>query len=939
MPKTAKDFYEEDIRPDYLANSKNENEEADNNESENDNSTENALSDAESNPEKPKNNNNIADREASGDKPSDSQQWKNNVSPRNNLAANGLNKSKNLKAIAPIASIIGTIVASVAVLAIVFSGALGPMSFVANIVDDLGYQLAAFDIRHLMMLKNKLTADEKDLFNKSCTKPLSIRCKFKSMSEKQIARYDSADIKMNYGTDTITKTVQTFDEENMPVGEPVTTTEKVDSNGLHLETTTEPLVFSDDGMTYKKTTITHSFEGDKTITGRAKIKTVEIDGVKSEARGLKKAIPKDFNKRFKLKAGVKGITITTSDDTFVSRTLERFGISTKPRELSGKTAEERVKALMNRSTTKNLSELEFKRFDKDGNPVASDAPEVNSDYYTLSTDATPTEARKYTPKEFKKLSKSIRTAKWKSSGVGKATTDLASVLNVLGYYDLACSIKNMFGSAAVGAKVSNAQQLAEYAMPIVSLVGKMKAGDASEIEAEAVGKFFGDTDKRRTLSVLEAKETTSADEIKDASVTQIPNPDYGKSALNSSLYEMSATGKVPATSEVNNQYALGMSQNKALKAFSKGSDIAETILNLGVDNDGACKLVQNWVVRGTGLIVGAVAAIGTSGASVAISAGVAIGMMALFTGLSYMLNNAVSGNMLTEDMENRPVERGTAVWGGLAVISSQNAMNRGMIPGNIEQIAAYSDLQNQSRLDRIAVDAQGTSPLDISNPNSFIGVLATTIGGHFNASIDVSSSLTGIASVVTKGLASVLSPQRAFAKTFNEDRYKQCDDKEYKDLGIDADVQCNLSYVMPTEDLNLETDSVAQYMEDNGYVEKDTETGLPKGYTAPSPKDSQSFAMGLVTGAVDGFVSQFYSSRTYGDTTNGYNDEYGKYLDFCVYRAMPFGNTYEEGGAINGAESAWLTGENCLKTEAPYNYFRTYTFDKSVNSAIDEEAV
>ncbi len=620
--------------------------------------------------------------------------------------------------------------------------------------------------------------------------------------------------------------------------------------------------------------------------------------------------------RYALRRGINMKYIGFSDKSFIN-ILDKFGISRKPPELRG-TKEDRVKALMDRTGANSIDDLKFKPVDKEGNAVP-DGEEPH--HYLLEGDTGPN------PRQYSK--KQVGTMKKAISGVQSAVrpTKLTGAalkgLSVLGAVDLACSIKNTIGMAAIAQKVANSVQLAKYAMPVMSLAGQMKAGDISTADSEVLGEFFMNPDNRKTISEIAGSSAS------DASVKDVANPNYGKNAMDSDLYSMSTTGEV-ASNPVNTTYSLGMGVSRLLSGVAFSAAIMDTILNVGSDNDMTCRFAQNWFVRGAGVVVAAVGVVTSGGTSLVPQAALFGGMMAAFLAVNYALKSALSGSLFEGGMQDSPVERGAATWTGMAVIEGETAKNRGMMPGNSKQIVAYNQLQNSSKLDYIAMESQDVNPLDVSSQYSFLGSFVRSISGHFSSSAN-SSSLSGILSLISSSMSSAVNPQATYAKNIDSSRFTKCDDDIYKDAGIDADVQCNIRYVMPTEDLALDTDEVARYMEDNGYVEKDTTTGLPAGYTEPVPSETQNFAMNLLNGAVD----SFYNDRNYGDTTAG--KEYGQFLDYCAYRSMPFGQTYEESGAFNAADPSWVDGSNCMKQGAPYSYFRIYTFDKTVNAAIDDE--
>ena len=596
--------------------------------------------------------------------------------------------------------------------------------------------------------------------------------------------------------------------------------------------------------------------------------------------------------------------------------MEKFGITRKPPELRGNKLE-RIQELMNRSGALTIDDVRFTAYDEDGNPTTD--PEKISYYQLDGDDRVP--PMQYSKEDYAKMNKNVESVKAVSKPRSRIGGAVLKGLSVLGYLDLACSIKNMIGLAAVAAKVSNAAQLAKYAMPVLSLAGAMKAGDISEVDGEVLGDFFLGTDSRKTIPSADGSGTE-------------PNPDFGKNAMDSDLYKISQTSSladISSNSSVNTPYSLGMGANRLLSGVSTAAAVLNIISGLGSDSNIVCKIAQNWFVRGAGIIAAVAMGILSGGSSIALQAAIFAGMLVAFIAVNYMLNAALSGTMFESGMDEAPLERAAAVWSGTAVIESETAKSRGMMPGNSKQILAYNQLQNSSKLDYIAMESEGVNPLDASNQYSFLGSFVSSIRSYFDSSFSTNSIISGVPSLVSSSIASAVNPQTTFAKTIDPARFQTCDDDTYKKIGIDADVQCNVRYVMPTEDLALDTDEVARYMEENGYVETDTTTGLPEGYTPPAGSEAQSFAMGMLKGVVGGF----YNTRTYGSTPAA--KEYGQYLDYCVYRAMPFGETYEETSAFGSADSEFVNGKKCLELGEPYNYFRTYTFDLSVQSTIDDD--
>jgi|GEM_PF-1465279 len=798
-------------------------------------------------------------------------------------------------------------------------GVLGPIAFIDNVTDDLNDQLSSLDQRAKSMMKNKIPAKEKAKTLKGCNR-LSIRCKFRTMSKKLMKRLNKAGIKVNYGESTVTTTIQDKD------GKVIGTTEEKKPFGYGDKTGTTIEEIS--GGT-KTTTV--DFVEDRTLLGRFEVTSMEFDG---DVMG-----PREFSAEMKVNRrlmnsyhrAVNMVYRGFSDSAFVNRVLARFGISRKPPELKGSAKgnrENRVKALLEK-TQGTVDDLKFvPAKDADGNEI--------KDKFVLEGDTSPAPTQ-YDGKQVKTMEKSINSLK-SARPPGRMTKGLLKGLSVLGYTDMACTIKNMIGSAAVAVKVANSYHLAKFAGIILPLVGQLKSGDISSENAEAVYDWFMSTDKRKEISDIVGGSSAQGGDgmtTADMTVENTPNPNYGKSAMDSDLYRLSQTGELPTDTAVNSQFTLGLSLAKAQSWIRVGAGAAQALAGNGPSN-WVCKVAQNWIVRGIGFIVGVIGAIFSGGSSAAVQIAVFAGVFALFLLVSNIVNKAVKGAIIDINPESSitesPVDMGAATWTGMSVIEGEAAKIRGMMPANADQIVAYNQLQNKTKLEYIAMESEGVNPLDITSRYSFLGRFIGSVKSYFGSSKDLTSSAHGVASLISNSLASAVIPRATYATTdINPERFHTCDDeKAYKKLNINPDVQCNVRYIMPAEDLALDTDAVAEYMEVNGYVEPNTTTGLPQGYTPPKPSEAQSFASNFVKG----FIGSFYNSRSYGSTDQA--KMYGKYLDYCVYRAMPFGETFEETGAFGSAEPEWVNGSNCTSLAEPFNYFRTYTFDLTVNSNLEE---
>lgn len=736
--------------------------------------------------------------------------------------------------------------------------ALGPIAFVENVVDDLNDQLASIDIAGKSILRSKIPNQERKEALRGCTK-LSIRCKFKTITNKQIKRLSSQGIEVI--PDTSYRNIVGFDR-------------------------TVPAEYKFQGQSYSADAWAEQLKVNKAAQ-RAQLK----------ANNMK--------------------YLGVSDSTFGKYVLKRFNITKKPPELKG-SHQDRVNALMNKTDSKSASGIKFEPIDPEGNPVAEGSKEHTG--YKLEGDPS---NKHYSKAEYEKMQTSIDRIT-NAKPLSKVTKASIGALSAFGVADLACSIKNMVGGATVAAKVMNQTEAIQYSMGIISKVHEMKSGDISAEDASAIGEFFTGTDTRSKIPDATSGVTSQQGTVKDLEMKD--NPNYGKNALDSELYKMSTNGGV---AKPNPNFSMGMGQNTLLSNFSNAATAVNSV------SSGTCSVVQNWGVRLVGIVAAVAAGVGSSGASLLWQAATAGALMGAMVSLEWMLNSWLQGSIIeSSDLTEDTVARGDVTWTGIGGIMGASAQARGLMPGTAEQITDYVALSQDINNEYIAIERESSSPLDIYDQYSFLGSVARLALSNLPTESSIASFIGGLPSFIGGGLMSPLSSE-VKAKTYNPDRFKSCDDTSYKNLGIDPDVQCNIRYVMSKEDLSLDPDSTALWMEEKGYVEKDTTTGYPKNYTPPEPAASQGAVVDFVKGTAEGFVDQFLNRRaeTIGE---GYND-YAKFLDYCVYRTMPFGETFEDNQPIKGVGSGWTTGKKCMEDSPMLSHFRMYTLFITTNDAIDGE--
>lgn len=709
--------------------------------------------------------------------------------------------------------------------------------------------------------------------------------------------------------------------------------------------------------------------GEKKLFGRIEPEGYKFKGVTYDAESFSKAIKGEVPELWH--AYTKAINanwLSVKAKTFIGRVLPKFGRnSDQPIELTG-TEEEMNKQLRDGKTGGDTGETTFRRATDENGKELTD-PATGEELWKLDGDESGEIFRNSEKETALKATEDVKGFKTSLSETSvKALGKLNLAVSVMAIPDALCTVRNLIGQASIATKIGNAKQYAEYAMRYLPLVGMLQAGDINNpAVGKAVQSFVTDADTREFITDFAMKGTNE----KDAKVnpTKIKNPNYGKNAMDSRLYKMSAGGGTVTPSDIEKNYSLGLEAKSTMQSIANGVvGIDRGIVN--TVNFDACNAIQSLPGRGLSFLGGVVVnVVGVVTSPLGIGVGVlglktAQAVAALYIAYkgsaiaNHMINAAMTSSVIPDTMRFLSLDRAAAVWTGASVLYGGEALARGMMPGNADQIIAYQQEQNVARQEVIALEREKSSPLDINNPYSLSGSVLASIGTHLPTSLSTSSFssvVSGLSSFVFGGITSSLKPYSAYAASVDPSRYKQCNDPLYKDIGIDADVQCNVRYVMPEASMKIDSLEAAQYMEDNGFVEPDTTTGYPVGYSPPDAEKEGSEPTSVLqkVGAdlndfVKGTVNSVYNTDNYGkydvskQDTDGkeigspHGSKFAAYLNYCVYRALPFGMTYEDNGVIGGVGREWLSGSACRSiTDPDINNFRTYVFDMSVDQDLD----
>ena len=591
------------------------------------------------------------------------------------------------------------------------------------------------------------------------------------------------------------------------------------------------------------------------------------DVMRSKNPGVKSAIYKGFPTKFSF----------LSDRVAMVKGFGHFGID-KSRKIKGVDDEARAKSIDD-TIKMNASDTDSSRpIMKDGDReyvMDDDGKKVYSDQSNYD------EVKNKPPNDA--ISKAIEnkpSGKSISKSVGKSA---AKGLMITGAADTACSVYNMFRAVAAMSKIIRAQQLVKYANIFLQTADEIKAGDADPEQVEYIGKILTEPDMQEMVLNEDNVEAVDGN-LEEVRVNESKNPFYKKAAFDSPGYQTAAYNDAPTLNARSQAYMVGGGLTGTLASVP--SAVAGVLGTSEENIRETCGWVQNWWVRGGSLIVGLIVGAGTFGTGTALIAGASIAIGFAIPFLTAQLADMVSGTVV--DSDTKGVDSGNAIFAGTASLLGRIAQARGMKPGNSEEIAAYQQVENRVNSKIIAIEKHDarSEPLNVYNQYSMLGSFTRTILPiSQKLQSDPITGMISAPSLVLYGIKNSTPLAGAFEGTFNEKRFSKCNDPGYKTLNIDADVFCNVRYVMSSDELGLDPDANVKWMIDGKHV--DEETGEAK------------------------------------------SDEYKDFLENCVDRADGWGESSEQDGDIN-------IGEECMKNDNQSNRFRVYTMDFSIDQAMED---
>lgn len=737
-----------------------------------------------------------AAREGEATSPAVSAGWQSNVTGKSAKPSKPKFFSKafwtkgNLKKKGPLGLIISLVLIGGIGGTITLLPGVGIVHFKETLMNNMDSQIAAVDKRGVYVMASKVQGGAG-----ICTNVINIRCKFSSLSDRRIAKFEKNGF-------TITKA-----DSKIPGRSAITAMSFTDSGGkVH------------------------------TIKNPGEMRTLLASN--ASARSSFRAT---YNSRFENFAG-KAFSSVMRKIPGVNKTQ--------------KIPDTKDKAKINEAI-KSASQ---------GKPIDASGQAVN--------DNDSDEARKAKENNSKYAGDLGDEAKAVAESGQKAATSMfkgaARGVGVLGVADSLCVVKNTMVAVEVGAKVIRAKQLVNFAMVFLTAADAIKAGDATPNQVEAVGNILTATDEREFIEYTD----------EDGKVSKQENPYYKKSAFDSVGYKSVAYGDTPNHNFTSVQYLVG--GTPAIGALSGINDALAV-------SDGTCDVVTNPFVRAASGIAGIVLAIGSFGATLAISVGGSVAVSAALPYLQSLLIDMLAG-VAVDDSTVGP-SAGDATVAGTGYMLGLMAQANGMQPANGSAANVAYNQTNTTAVDAdIAHQTQlaTATPLDIYNPYSAIGKITGALYPSLAATVSNGSvNLSKLASLPSTALRSLTAGQSVSAA----DKTTGCNDPSYQAIGITAGGMCQVSFYMTDKELSMDPMENIDWMINNGQI--DETSGEAKG-------------------------------------------EYKKFLENCVERMenndiVPFGS---KGETITDGAECLDQSKNVMPN---ISHFRVYTMDKNISDGIDYE--
>ena len=731
----------------------------------------------------------------------------------------GNKKLRGKGILTPKRSIIGGGVIGIAAIGLLmlFTGSLSIVHLKEALVDDLNDQMAAMNIRS----EHVLRAKTKKMTSGICTSKLTVKCRFSTMSARQIKKFEKAGF---------------------------TDIETTDHAGGRKRITS---INTPDGRTF-------SNPSEMLVASRTDVK-------------VRSALNRAYNPLF------SGFYDKVSTEVFKKLKTSRT------KKVTDNTDEERQKSVKEAASGEKSPEGGDRvKVDDDGNKYILDEngekiPASDPRFDELNNKVNEVDTRiKSRPKIAGKA-------------VTGALTGALKGLSIVGHMDSACTLYNSARAVAASAKVIRAVQLAQFAMIILNTADLIKSGNAEGAAVSFVGTMLAATDTRKTI----ADESSAFGSLTGDNLTlkERPNPFYKKSAYEAPGIRASLHNDAPILTSQSQQYMVGGGLSGTL------SGVLDQIIGvIGVSKGeirSTCKKIQSPWTRIGGFVVGIGSFFVPIGNQVRIGQLLTAGSVSVALGFAQPFLEAQIADMLSGDIVGdglKGVEAGDALFAGAAVIMGNMARGRGMQPASKKAFQAYTSATDEVKTQIAALEKYEArkTPFDATNQYSFLGsALRTMNPSVVKIKTGGADTIAGIYSLLSTAAGTIIPNAHAASLPEKYDkRLSLCQDEGYAEIGIDADVFCNVRYALTPAELAMDVEENVDYMIAKGHINEES---------------------GVAT-----------------------SDDYKKFLENCANRQDGWGETSEENGSI-GLEC--IDGND--ETFEDVSHFRVYTIDQSIDQGME----
>ncbi len=457
------------------------------------------------------------------------------------------------------------------------------------------------------------------------------------------------------------------------------------------------------------------------------------------------------------------------------------------------------------------------------------------------------------------------------SGKGSAVTLVAAGV---------CAVSDIPGIVAKVARAYQLVQLVRYGAAIMNAIYAMKAGDATQEDFGFIGELFTKSvDGKSAMDAFGMKYTLFGDTAPKSNNYKNFVPGGSVISSLSGVTQITDSDELNSACEVAVNPVTGVAVNAALVAAGGGT-FGATALAAGI----------NWL-----------------GGQV-ISAAMSLALPEVIKFVSGLIPDEWVQNLLgfflgdlTQDLEGEDV--GDAAPSAVAHTLGQTANAGGNMPLTVDEAVAYGKVTEEVQLAYAEEDRATLSPLDATNPNTFLGSIVNQFLPYYGNLSSVGGVLSMIGNILPKSLGSVLQPVTS-AATDPRAQYTLCEDPSLEDTA--AGPFCNPIYGIPPKYLDKDPQDVLEALIDSGDIDEDT--GEPK----DKEGDGQSLKDWLALCA-DGSTDNIASCKISEETPESRQTAlYAIYtIDHIIQKSMD--EEVEATGGISEEGSSSESGDPSLK--------------------------